>query len=150
MFFLKFRLGELVGCGIKFCIQWVPTQHTFDGPHYPKNKKYLKRRDDDMHPTSSLNRNLSKNTGRYVENTNKKVVFFFSSPKINKYYFIILTIILLIFLGGPFWVEISSNGVEIIPSWLRGSVDVFVNLECIHLYILCIIPWCFYWEVSVM
>ena len=43
--------------------------------------------------------------GRYVENTNKKVVFFFSSSKINKYDFIIL----LFFLGGPFWVEISSN-----------------------------------------
>ena len=39
---LKFRLGDLVGCGIKFYIQWVPTRHTFDGPRYPKNKKYLK------------------------------------------------------------------------------------------------------------
>ena len=46
---------------------------------------------------------------RYVENINKKVVFFFSSPQINKYYFIILTIVLLFSLGGPFWVEISSN-----------------------------------------
>ena len=41
------------------------------------------------HPTSYPNRNLSKNMGRYVENTNKKVVFFFSSSRINKYYFII-------------------------------------------------------------
>ena len=32
--------------GIKFCIQRIPTRHTFDGPHYPKNKKYLKKRDD--------------------------------------------------------------------------------------------------------
>ena len=39
-----------------------------------------------------------------------KVVFFFPSSKINKYYFIILTIILLLSLGGPFWVDISSNG----------------------------------------
>ena len=39
VFLLKFRSGELVGCGIKFCIQRVPTQHTFDGPLYPKNKK---------------------------------------------------------------------------------------------------------------
>ena len=54
------------------------------------------------HPTSSPDRKLSKNTGRYVENTNKKVIFFFSSSKINKYYFIILTIILLFSLGGPF------------------------------------------------
>ena len=114
MFLLKFRSGELIECGIKFCIQQVPTRHTFDGPRYPKNKKYLKKCDDDVrqkvcrvgtcwmqnlipHPTSSPDRNLSKNTGRYVENTNKKVVFF-SSYKINKYYFIILTIILLIFL----------------------------------------------------
>ena len=29
-----------------------------------------------LHPTSSLDRNLSKNTWRYVENTNKKVVLF--------------------------------------------------------------------------
>ena len=46
-------------------------------------------------------RNLSKNTGRYVKNTNKKVVFFFSSSKINKYYFIILTIILLVHFRRP-------------------------------------------------
>ena len=58
---------------------------------------------------SFVAQNLSKNTGRYVENTNKKVVFFFSSSK-NKYYFIILIIILSIFLGGLFWVKISSNG----------------------------------------
>ena len=45
---LKFRSGELVGCGIKFCIQRVPTRHTFDGPHYPKNKKFLKKCDDDI------------------------------------------------------------------------------------------------------
>ena len=54
-----------------------------------------------LHPTSSPDRNLSKNTGRYVKNTNKKVVFFFSSSKINKYYFIILTIILLVHFRRP-------------------------------------------------
>ena len=43
VFLLKFRSGELVGCGIWFCIQRVPTLHTFDGPRYPKNKKYLKK-----------------------------------------------------------------------------------------------------------
>ena len=126
VFLLKFRSGELVGCGIEFRIQRVPTRHTFDGPHYPKNKKYLKKCDDDVIimffqvflvfgvagseksmssgyslETSSLDQNLSKNTKRYVKNTNKKVVFFFSSSKINKYYFIILTIILLIFLRRP-------------------------------------------------
>ena len=66
-----------------------------------------------LHPTSSPDRNLSKNAGRYVENTKKKVVFFFSSSKINKYSFIILTIILLFSLGGPFGVKISSNEVLI-------------------------------------
>ena len=42
MFLLKFRSRELVGCGIKLRIQRVPTRHTFDGPSYPKKKKYLK------------------------------------------------------------------------------------------------------------
>ena len=45
---LKFRSREIVGCGIKLQIQRVPTQHTFDGPRYPKNKKYLKKCDDDI------------------------------------------------------------------------------------------------------
>ena len=39
LFLLKFWSRELVGCGIKFCIQWVPTQNTFDGPRYPKKKE---------------------------------------------------------------------------------------------------------------
>ena len=43
VFLLKFRLGELLGCEIKFCIQRVPTWHIFYGPRYPKNKKYLKK-----------------------------------------------------------------------------------------------------------
>ena len=42
VFLLKFRSGELVGWGIKFRIQRVPTRYTFDGPRHPKNKKYLK------------------------------------------------------------------------------------------------------------
>ena len=41
------------------------------------------------HPTSSLDWNLSKNTGRYVKNSNTKSSFFLSSSKINQYYFII-------------------------------------------------------------
>ena len=45
---LKFRSRELVGCGIKFQIQQVPTLHTFDRAHYPKNKKYLKKCGDDV------------------------------------------------------------------------------------------------------
>ena len=133
MFLLKFWAGELVGCGIKFYIQQVPTRHIFDRPRYPKNNKYLKKCDDDIiikffkvfivfgvagsiksiqsgysldaefnSASNKLSdRNLSKNTGIYVKNTNKKVVFFFSSSKINKYYFIILTIVLLIFLRRP-------------------------------------------------
>ena len=46
VFLLKFWSGELIRCGIKFSIQWVPTWHMFDGPCYPKNKKYLKKHDD--------------------------------------------------------------------------------------------------------
>ena len=86
VFLLKFWAREILGCRIKFHIQLVPTSDTFNGPRYPKNKKYLKKCDDDVHPTSSPDRNLSKNTGRYVENTNKKVVFFFFPSKINKYF----------------------------------------------------------------
>ena len=48
VFLLKFRVGGLVGCKIKFRIQGVPTLHTFDGPCYPKNKKYPRKRDDDI------------------------------------------------------------------------------------------------------
>ena len=49
VFLLKFRSRELVGCGIKLCIQRVPTLHTFDGPCYPRNNKFLKKKkcDDD-------------------------------------------------------------------------------------------------------
>ena len=47
-FLLKFWSGELVGCGIWFRIQRVPTMHTFDRPRYAKNNKYLKKRDDDV------------------------------------------------------------------------------------------------------
>ena len=38
-----YALWVFVECGIKFHIQWVPTWHTFDGPCYPKDKKYLKK-----------------------------------------------------------------------------------------------------------
>jgi len=48
VFLLKFRSRELVGCEIKFCIQRVLTRHTFDGTRNPKNKKYLKKCDDDV------------------------------------------------------------------------------------------------------
>ena len=48
MFSLKFQEGEISGWIIKFCIQRVPTLNTFDGPRYPKNKKYLKKCDDDV------------------------------------------------------------------------------------------------------
>ena len=48
MSLLKFRVGELIGCRIKFHTQRVPTLHTFDRPRYPKNKKYLKKRDDEI------------------------------------------------------------------------------------------------------
>ena len=45
---IKFRSAKLVGCGIWFHIQRVPTLHTFEVPCYPKNKKYLKKSDDDI------------------------------------------------------------------------------------------------------
>ena len=47
MFLLKFRLGELIGCRTKFYIQRLPTLHTFEGPLYPQNKKYLEKKHDD-------------------------------------------------------------------------------------------------------
>ena len=78
------------------------------------------------HPTSSPDLNLSKNTGRYVKNTNKKVVFYDTYPqiyikKVFKTYMVFqiqkqfhwLTHDDMEFkleLKGPFWVEISSNG----------------------------------------
>ena len=78
-----------------------------------------------MHPTSSPDRNLSKTTGRYVENTNKKSSFFYDTyPQIyikkclrpiryfNLKQFNWLTYDDMEFeleLKGPFLVEISSN-----------------------------------------
>ena len=80
--------------------------HIFDISHCVFTQISIGRacwmRNQISHPTSSLDRNLSKETGRYVENTNTKSSFFLSSSKINQYYFIILTIILLFSLGGPF------------------------------------------------
>ena len=38
VFLLKFWSGELIGCGIWFRIQRVPTLHTFDGPATPKQE----------------------------------------------------------------------------------------------------------------
>ena len=43
VFLLKFSARGLVGCGIEFCIQRVPTLHNFDEPCCNKNKKYLKK-----------------------------------------------------------------------------------------------------------
>ena len=132
VFLLKFQPGELVGCRIWFRIQRVPTLYTFDGPRYPKNKKYLMTSSRFFRYFLFLGSKVRQKYAKWVlvgcrikfriqralpiENwvktrgdmskiQIKKVVFFFSSSKINKYYFIIL----LIFLGGPFWVEIFSN-----------------------------------------
>ena len=107
VFLLKFRLRELVGCGIKFRIQRVPTWHTFDGPHYPKNKKDLKKCDDDIimecnSTSNELSRLKFEQKHREIcWKYKQKVVFFFSSSKFKKYYFIILTIILLILFRRP-------------------------------------------------
>ena len=53
VFLLKFRSGEFVGCGIKFHIQQVATRHTFYGPLYPKNNKYLKKCDAEFNYASN-------------------------------------------------------------------------------------------------
>ena len=48
MVLLKFRTGVVIGWGIQFRIQRVPTQHTFGGPRSTKNEKYMKKRDVDV------------------------------------------------------------------------------------------------------
>ena len=53
---------------------WVFTQISIKRAHWMRNLM--------LHPVSSLDQNLSKNIGRYVENTNKKVVFYFLPPKL--------------------------------------------------------------------
>ena len=75
VFLLKFRSGELVGCGIKFRIQRVPTQHTFDGPRYPKNKKYLKKWNDDASNEYPLDILLMDPATPKTRNTKKYHVF---------------------------------------------------------------------------
>ena len=40
--FTQFWSGELVGCGIWFYIQRVPTLHNFGGLHYPKKRNTWK------------------------------------------------------------------------------------------------------------
>jgi len=39
---LNFQVKTLIGCVISFFIHGVPMLHTFDGPYYTKNKKYMK------------------------------------------------------------------------------------------------------------
>ena len=79
---------------------WWCHHHIFSSKVCSVGTRWM--RNQILHPTSSPDQNLSKNTGRYVENMNTKSNFFLSSSKINQYYFIILTIILLFPLGGPF------------------------------------------------
>ena len=45
MVLLKFQLATLIGWGIQFRIQRVPTWHTFGGPRSMKDKKYMKKCD---------------------------------------------------------------------------------------------------------
>ena len=66
VFLLKFRSRELIGCGIKLHIQRAPTQHTFDGPRYPKNKKYLKKCDDDVKYSFFLRRGVHQKYAEWV------------------------------------------------------------------------------------
>ena len=78
-----------------------------------------------MHPTISLDQNLSKNMGRYVENTNKLSSFFYDTyPQIYikkclrpiRYFKFKKNSLantwwhgIWFKVKGPFWVEISSN-----------------------------------------
>ena len=123
MFLLKFRSRELVGCIIWFCIQQVPTLHTFDRPCYPKNKKHLEKCHHHIFPGVScfwgsrvhqkygvwvlvgwrikfcMQRSLPleiwvKTQGDMLKIWTKKVVFFILPPKL-------ITIILLFFLRKP-------------------------------------------------
>ena len=38
----KFQVYKVIECRIKFCIQPIPTLHTFEVPTTPKNKNYSK------------------------------------------------------------------------------------------------------------
>ena len=82
---LKFWSGEFVGCGIcgiKFRIQWVPTRQKYAGYRGPSKVCRVGTcwmHNFILHPRSSLDQNLSKNTGRYVKNTNKKSSFFYDT-----------------------------------------------------------------------
>ena len=82
VFLLKFRSWELVGCGIWFPIQRVPTLHTFDGPCYPKNKKYRKKRDNDIQ-RALLIKIWIKIQGDMSKIWTKKVVFFYDKYVIS-------------------------------------------------------------------
>ena len=87
LFLLKFRAGELVGCGIKFHTsshffryflflgQRGPSKVCSVGTHWMQNLI--------PHLTSSPDRNLSKNTRRYVKNTNKKSSIFMTNMSIQ-------------------------------------------------------------------
>ena len=46
--FTQIQSGRARWMRILFYIQQVSTLHTSDGPRYPKNKKYLKKHDDDI------------------------------------------------------------------------------------------------------
>ena len=72
VFLLQFQWRELVGCRIKFCIQRVPTQYTFDEPFTPKNNKFLK---NVMMMSSSLFLGISYFWGRGVRKKYAKWVF---------------------------------------------------------------------------
>ena len=51
VFLFKFLSRELVGCGIQFLIQRIPTRHIFCGSRSMKNEKYKKTRDADINIT---------------------------------------------------------------------------------------------------
>ena len=60
MFLLKFRSGELVGCGIKFCIQRVPT--VMEKTYYRLGCATTDRVTVEINPFPIYKRNKTSNT----------------------------------------------------------------------------------------
>ena len=66
----------------QFRIQRVPTLHTVEGPLYPKNKKYMKKHDDEFRIQRALPIKISVTRGDMSKIRTEKVVFFFFPPKL--------------------------------------------------------------------
>ena len=84
-------------------------------------------------PEYSTRRKRSSNEGCLGVLPNKKPK---PEPEENKFMFMVLLL----------------NGLNLTLQFedVMENVDVFVTSECIHLYILCIVPRCLFREVSIM